>query len=144
MSIDPKTKETEIEVNDSAEIISVLRATDKAGKRAPWQPAFKVADYEIIYEDGTSYTEGIFYGANIHKYNSTYGDRMKSPFYRHEGYIGTYLAIPECGKTHNGEDYTLGNYSFKNPNPEKKIKSIKFKHNNETDVAVLVFKVEIK
>ncbi len=144
IKIDAKDNMVEIPVNDSAEIITVVHATDKCGKRAPWQPAFKVADYKIIYNDGSEYSEEICYAANIHKYNSTYGDRLTASFFRHEGYAGTYLAIPECGKTHNGEDYTLGHYSFKNPYPEKKIKSVKFVHAEDTDASVLIFKLCIK
>ena len=63
---------------------------------------------------------------------------------RHEGYAGTYLAIPECGKTCNGEDYTLGNYSFRNPYPTKKIKTVTLKHLQNSDVKILLFNVTVK
>jgi hypothetical protein len=98
----------------------------------------------ICYEDGTSYTEDLLYAANIYKYSAPFGDRMQSSFFRHEGYIGTYLTIPECGKTFLGDDYTLGKYSIRNPYPEKTITSIRVNHSGKTAAAILLFDVIVQ
>ncbi len=133
-----------IDVNDFFEVISFTHATDISAHRIMWQPAFSVGRYVLNYEDGSTVEEELLFGGNIYKYLAPYGDIMKTPYFRHEGYIGTYLLIPECGKTHNGDSYTLGNYSIKNPCPEKKVKSVTVKHSGETGAKVMVFDVKIK
>lgn len=142
--VDLSDPEICIPVEAYAEIISVVHATDIAGPRLMWKPLSKIGEYIMEFEDGSTHIEDIFYAGNIYKYRSTYGDRMKSKIFRHEGYAGTYLAIPECGKTCNGEDYTLGNYSFRNPYPTKKIKTVTLKHLQNSDVKILLFNVTVK
>ena len=123
---------------------SIRGATSMDVIKIPFGAVKKVAEYELVYEDGTNYTEDILYGTNIYKYRSVYGDVLKSSLYRHNGYAGTYMIIPECGKTYNGEDYTLGEYSIKNPYPEKKICKIKFKHTQNVGAEVIVFSLVVK
>ncbi|MBR4059932.1 MAG: family 20 glycosylhydrolase [Lachnospiraceae bacterium] len=133
----------EIMVRDYAEIISFVHATDRSSERVMWAKPFKIGRYIICYEDGTEYTEDILYAANIYKYLAPFGDRITSPLFRHEGYVGTYLTMPECGKTYNGQDYTLGRYSIKNPYPNKKITSIILEHSGNTDAEILLFDVTV-
>lgn len=140
----PECLSGDVEVNEYAKIISFVHATSMSAKRVMWDNPYKIGEYVICYEDGSKVTEDIFYATNIHKYLSTYGDIIKSSMFRHEGYVGTYLAIPECGKTYNGEDYTLGKYSIRNPYPEKKIKSIKINHSNSTGAEIMLFGITVK
>lgn len=133
----------EISVEDYGKIISFVHATDKGSERVMWAKPFKLGRYIICYEDGTEYVEDILYAANIYKYSAPFGDRITSALFRHEGYIGTYLTIPECGKTYNGEDYTLGNYSIHNPYSEKKITTIMLEHAGTADAAILLFDVRL-
>lgn len=134
----------EVSVEDCGEIITFVHATDTASHKIMWGDPVKIGEYVICYEDGSSVTEDILYGANIYKYLSPYGDVIDSVFFRHQGYAGTYLTIPECGKTYNGEDYTLGKYSMRNPYPEKKILSIKINHENNTGAKILLFDLILK
>ncbi len=134
----------ELSINDYADIITMVHATEGAGPRLMWKPLSIIGQYMIHYEDDTTYVEDLHYAGNIYKYCSTYGDRMRSRIFRHEGYAGTYLAIPECGKTVTGEDYTLGHYSFRNPCPEKKIKNITIKHAGDNDTRILLFDVYLQ
>lgn len=136
----------EISVNSYAEIIRVTHAALYAGKRLPAvrQDLFKTAIYEIVYEDSACFEENIFYGAGIYNYHNTYGKPVCNAMYRHVGYGGTYMAVPECGKTHMGEDYTLYSYSFKNPYPEKKIRCIKLKYCPDAQTDSVIFSIGIK
>lgn len=133
--------ECEVEVNKCADIISFVHATNKNAPKIMWKKPFKIGEYVITYEDGTTYIEDILYAANIFKYRSVYGERAKSPLFRHQGYVGAYLANPVCGKTYDGEDYTLGKYSIRNPHPEKKITSVKINHSKNTDAEIIVFEI---
>ena len=131
----------EVKVNEKAEMITFVHATDMVSERITWSAPFKIGEYVICYDDGTTHTEELLYAANIYKYLAPFGDRMQSSFFRHEGYAGTYFTIPECGKTHLGEDYTLGKYSIRNPYPDKKIKVIKVNHSGNTVANILLFEV---
>ena len=131
-------------VDDNADVISFVHATNKNARQVMWEAPFKMGEYILTYDDGTTYTQDIFYGANIFKYRSVYGERIKSALFRHQGYVGAYLANPICGKTYDGEDYTLGKYSIKNPSPEKKIKSVKINHSENTDAEILIFEMSIE
>jgi len=133
--------ECEVEVNKCADIISFVQATNKNAPKIMWEKPFKIGEYVITYEDGTTYIEDILYAANIFKYRSVYGERAKSPLFRHQGYVGAYLANPVCGKTYDGEDYTLGKYSIRNPHPEKKITSVNINHSKNTDAEIIVFEI---
>ena len=108
-----------------------------------WEAPFKIGEYIISYDDGTSYVEEIYYAANIYKYRSVYGDRVKSPLFRHQGYVGAYMAQPICGKTYNGEDYTLSKYSIMNPHPEKNVVSVMINHSKNNDAKILLFDLTI-
>ena len=132
---------TEIPVNDHAEVITFVHATDKDCQRVMWKAPVKIGEYILCYEDGSEWTETISYASNIYKYLSPFGDRNLSSLFRHEGYFGTYLAIPECGKTHGGADYTLGRYSIRNPYPDKKINYIKLVHTCITGANILLFDI---
>lgn len=134
----------EVSVEDSADVITFVHATSKNARKVMWEQPFKIGEYAIVYEDGTSYTEDVLYAANIYKYRSTYGERINSALFRHQGYVGAHLTNPICGKTYDGEDYTLGKYSIKNPNPEKQIKTIKINHCGNTDAEILIFEMSIE
>lgn len=144
LCISPISKEETIEIDDFFEVISFTHATDIFAHRIMWKPLLLVGKYVVNYEDGTTFEEDLNFGQTIYNYRSPFGDIMKSQYFRHQGYIGTYLLIPECGKTYNGDNYTLGNYSFKNPHPDKKVKSITVKHSEKTGAKILVFDVKIK
>lgn len=131
----------EISIANYAEIISFVHATDANSERIMWTDPHKIGEYVICYEDGDEYIEDILYAANIYKYLSPFGDRIMSPFFRHEGYVGTYLTIPECGKTYDGKDYTLSKYSIRNPYPKKKIVKIKLNHCNNTGAGIILFNI---
>lgn len=128
-------------VGDHADVISFVHATNKNSERIMWKEPLKIGEYVLCYEDGSEYVEDILYAANIYKYLAPFGDRITSTLSRHEGYIGTYFTVPECGKTHDGRDYTLGKYSIRNPYSSKLVTAIKLNHCGNTDAEILLFDV---
>ena len=143
VSLSVNNQEKEISVNDYADIINIVHATDIPAKRILWKDPYYIAEYVINFEDGSEYCEKIGYAYNIHQYHSFYGDPALAGVYNHQGYIGTYFTIPENGKTYEGKEYTLGKYSFRNPNPEKKIKSITLKHLKTAGAKVMIFDITL-
>ena len=135
--------QVKVAVDDYAEILTFTHATDIGSKRVMWAEPYRIGAYEICYEDGSTVEESLYYAANIYKYLAPFGDKIASPMFRHEGYVGTYLCLPVCGKNYNGEDYTLGKYSIRNPYPEKKICFLRMVHEKNTDAAILLFDLAI-
>ena len=144
MKVTLNKAQAEIAVNDYAEVLTFTHATDIGSRRVMWEAPYKIGDYEICYEDGSAVKEELYYAANIYKYRAPFGDKIDSPMFKHEGYVGTYLCLPVCGKTHNGEDYTLGKYSVRNPYPEKKIRFVRMVHDKNTDAALILFDLTIQ
>lgn len=132
----------EVKVNDKADVVLFTQATDLNERRAPWTPATQIGEYEFVYTDGSTATEAIDYGVNIMEYNRKYALPYESGLYRHEGYVGTYMAKPVCGKDSKGRDYTLYDYPVKNPCPEKIVDKVVVRHLNNTDAKILIFDVK--
>lgn len=122
-----------------AKLFSFVHATDINADRFAWEPAQKIGEYVLEFEDGTEFADDIRFGDNIHGYHFRFGTPLRSHLFRHEGYIASYSARPLCGKTEFGEDYTLLEAFVKNPYPEKKIKSVRLKHMKNTDAKILLF-----
>ncbi len=135
-------KEIEVAVNAKAEKLSFLHATDKNGERIMWDRVRKIGSYIAEYEDGTTAEAEVFYAANIYKYKKLYALPIEGHLFRHEGYPATCLAEPIMGKTCEGKDYTLYNYTWVNPNPGKVIKKLTLKNVNEADTGILVFDIK--
>jgi len=143
VSLSATNSEFTLPVNDFADILTFTQAVDYDTERRMWALPYKIGEYVLEYQDGTTYTEDICYGTNIYKYKSVYGDLIPTDHFRHLGYQGTYITIPECGKTHDGEDFTLGKYSFKNPEPQKKIQSITLRHIGTTGSKIIIFDAQL-
>ncbi len=135
-------EEKSISFTGKADKLSFLHATDKSGRHIMRTPAFKTGEYVISYADGEEEVIDILYGANICEYKREYALPKESDYFRHVGYIATCLANPVEGKTAEGEDYTLYEYVWKNPCPEKEIKEIKVRQTSETDEAILLFNIK--
>ena len=135
--------ELAIPIGREVDTIVVVHATDLSADRMVWRAASKIGEYEIVYEDGDTVVDNLFYSTNIRQYSHTYGMPIKSFMYRHEGYPGTYLTRPLCGKDNQGKDYTLLEYPIKNVHPDKKVEKIILRHLGNTDARILLFDVKI-
>lgn len=134
-------EEKEIKADLYAEKIAFLHSTDVCGERIVWKTPKLQGRYSLIYEDGEKYDIDILYGANINEYKRLYAKPVESDIFRHEGYVATCLAKPYMGKTKQGEDFCLYEYTAKNPHPEKKISKIIISHLGDTDAKVILYKI---
>ena len=102
-----------------------VHAADRPGRRIPWQQLDVIGDYTVTYTDGTSVTLPLEYGGSFAELQRPYALPLKSPYFRHEGYIGTYTADPiVIDKAPDGSDFTLYGWHWENPQPKKKLASV--------------------
>jgi len=132
----------EIGVDNCYDALAFTHSADRTAQRIAWKTLLPVGKYVVKYEDGSEEIVPIEYGGNIRSISERHAEPLKPPYYRHEGYIATYLADPISTKTEDGDDVTLYRYFWKNPNPDKKIVSVRLEGDGETDVRVLLYNIE--
>ncbi len=132
----------DIPLGTRADKISILHATDTNADRIVWKDVISIGSYTLCYTDGTSTSFDITYAGNICEYKRRYAMPVETDLFRHEGYIATYLAPPVRGKTAEGADYTLYNYTISNPHKDKAIEKITVTHIGNTDAKILVFDIK--
>ncbi|MBE7026238.1 MAG: hypothetical protein E7410_01525 [Ruminococcaceae bacterium] len=136
--------EEEIAINDFAKRIVFEHATITAARRIPWKSGLFIGEYIINYEDGTSEKIDIEYGNNIMSYKSVYGMPMIESCYRHMGYEGTWNIDPVVlGKNVYAETISTFQLPFDNPHPDKKIKSICYKRDENEYLTVMLSSLKI-
>lgn len=143
LCLSPEKNEATVAVGKKAELIEILHATDRNSERPIWDPAIAIGEYVLVYEDKSEHSVPIRYSENILTYRHRYGTPIPSPYYRHSGYVGTYLSFPVEGKDAEGRDYTLLRFPIKNPHPEKPIERILCRHAGNTDAEILIFEIKI-
>jgi len=131
-----------VSIEDRVDTVFVVHATDMSADRIMWHDPFKIGEYTLIYDDGSSFATEVSFGENIHKYSQAYGAPIESILFRHQGYTGTYSSKPICGKDVNGRDYTLLALPIINPEPEKAVKELRLKHMQNTDAEITVYEVK--
>ena len=80
--------------------------------------------YEVLYDDGTVIQIPIEYAGNIGYIHRRQNEPLSIPYYRHNGYIGTYLADAIETLTPEGDIETFYRYEWINPKPECRILKI--------------------
>lgn len=124
--------------------IAFLHATDVGGDHIVWEKPSPIADYTINYSDGTSCTHTIGYGVGIMEYRRRYAKPLESDLYRHEGYLGTGMITPHSGKTIDGFDYCVSEYTIVNPEPQKEIASLTLSHRGTMDASIILFDIKVQ
>lgn len=137
-------KTSEIKLNSKCQKLSFVQATDIGGDHIVWKTPEPLADYTINYSDGTSYTHTIGYGVAIMEYKRRYAKPLESDLYRHEGYLGTGMLTPYSGKTADGFDYCIYEYTIPNPHPQKEISHITLSHRGTMDASIILFDVKVQ
>jgi len=132
----------ELRADNCYDAIAFIHAADRSAQRIAWKSLLEVGRYVVTYEDGSEVVIPIEYGGNIRSMDERHAEPLKPAYYRHEGYIATYLADPISSKNEDGGDVTLYRYQWKNPAPQKKIVGIKLEGSGETDVRVLLYGIE--
>ena len=134
----------EVAVNRKADSLVFLHASEGNAPRVPWAGLTAIAEYVVEYADGKKVRVPVEYAGNIAPWNRRHAEPMPHPMYRHEGYIGTYLADPFLrAKTPSGGDVTLMGYEWLNPQPEKKIAKVTLRAKGDLDTATLLFGVTV-
>lgn len=143
MAITPG-KNVKINYSGKCRKIAFLQATDVGGDHIVWKTPSPIADYTINYSDGTSYTHTIGYGVGIMEYKRRYAKPLESDLYRHEGYLGTGMITPHSGKTIDGFDYCISEYTIPNPEPQKEIASLTLSHKGTMDASIILFDIKVQ
>lgn len=116
----------------------LLHATLHSAPRIVWRPFEKIGDYTVEYADGERIEIPVKYAENILVYNAAYGEPMPQPYYRHNGYVGTWLADPlVTAKAGDGTDVTALGFVWDNPRPDKEIAAVSYRA-KENDYCVPV------
>jgi len=77
---------------------------------------------------------------NAEKIRVTGNKRQDKKYYRHSGYMATYLADPFVqDKTADGEDVTVYGYEWLNPQPNQTIRRVRLRACGPSDATVLLF-----
>lgn len=142
LRLTPKRNEAAITVDRCAALLEVLHATDRPALRPIWEEAVTIGEYVLVYADGSEHTVPIRYSESILPYRHRYGTPIPTIYYRHYGYVGTYLSFPVEGKDSEGRDYTLLRLPIINPHPERRISHVLCRHKGNTDAEILIFDVK--
>jgi hypothetical protein len=119
-----------------------LHACGGNAERIPWQALKRVASYRVEYGDGRKVEIPVEYGGNIGPWNRRHGEPMPQAFYRHQGYLATWLADPFLrAKTAFGGDVCLYGFEWINPRPSVPILKFHLRAEDDSDSAVHLFGV---
>ncbi|NMA96353.1 MAG: family 20 glycosylhydrolase, partial [Clostridiales bacterium] len=128
-----------ISIDDRFDSIKFYHTASKNAERIPWEDPIETGRYIISYEDGTKIIVPIEYGTNIYAWNKRANMPITKPYYRHQGYVGTYFADPFIrANTRDGEDVSIFAYEWVNPHREKSITSIELVKSGDTDSFVIL------
>lgn len=111
----------EYTINGYCESLIFSHTAAKSRTRIPWIALEEIGYYEVLYEDSTSIRIPIEYAGNIGYIHRRQNEPLTIPYYRHNGYIGTYRADVTETFTPEGLIETYYHYEWINPKPDCKI-----------------------
>lgn len=132
---------SEYPVNAAFDSIVFEHASSAFLRRIPWVALEKIGQYTIRYEDGTEEVIALEYGGNLSYWNRRQNEPFAAPYYRHNGYSGTWFSDGRRCVASTGEAATLYCYEWINPKPEVKIASILFTGEEGVDTGVIIHKI---
>ena len=113
-------------------------ATVNAAAFKTYKECQHIGSYKITYEDTETELVDISYGKNALCFKSGYAIPKHQEYYRHFGYLGTWLVDPAIqAKNERGEDLLILGFVWENPHPEKRITNISYQ-SLDGDYAILV------
>ena len=106
--------------------------------RMPWVDLEEIGAYYVTFDDGSSERLPVTYGSNIGYWNRRQNQPQPQPFYRHNGYIGTYFADTTESRLRDGRLVTLYHYEWLLPQTDKTVTRIRFipTENAKSDMVV--------
>jgi len=132
---------SEFAVDAAYDSIRFEHASSAFLRRIPWVALEKIGQYAVSYEDGTQEIIDLEYGGNISYWNRRQNEPFAAPYYRHNGYSGTWYSDGKRLEAATGEAATLYCYEWVNPKPAVKIKSIVFTAEEGVDTGVIIHKI---
>ena len=131
-----------VNVQDKYKKLVFLHTTQNNAERVVWKPLCTVGEYIIKYSDNREVVIPVEYAGNISIWTRPYAKPMPQQYYRHQGYVATYLSDPIIqAKSEKGEDITVLAYEWVNPYPDSEICSIRCNGNSDTDANILLIGV---
>ncbi|NLC44907.1 MAG: family 20 glycosylhydrolase [Clostridiales bacterium] len=128
-----------VEVSKKYSKLVFLHATSNNAKRIAWEPLTQVGEYIVKYSDNKEVVIPVEYAGNISVWTRPFAKPMPQQFYRHQGYVATYMSDPLIqAKTEDGKDITALGYEWVNPYPDNEIVSISCSGNGLTDAEILL------
>lgn len=116
----------DVPVHERFDRLVFLHTTADNAVRVAWAPLTRVGVYTVQYSDGTVSEIPVEYAGNIWHWSKRYAAPMLHPYYRHQGYMATYLADPVIqAKTEDGTDLLALGYEWINPYPDREIATIR-------------------
>lgn len=138
---DSAAKPLTIPVNGKFDSLIFLQsASENIQRVANGAKLIEMGQYEILFSDGTTCKVPIKYGGNIRVWHERYGEPLPHQYYRHEGYIGAFIADAYIeAKASDGRDVTVYGYEWINPFKNKEIVSVSCKVTYESDAEIMLF-----
>ncbi len=129
-----------IPIGRRCDSIVLLQACVQPGTPSPYNGrAQPIAQYDLVYADGTRAKTTIEYGGQLAEWSRPHGEPLRHGHWRHSGYVATYPALPFWqGKTPGGEDVTLYGYEWVNPHPEREVAYLEVSSPPESGDAALI------
>ncbi|MEN6325116.1 MAG: family 20 glycosylhydrolase [Syntrophomonas sp.] len=123
-------------------LIFLQSASENIQRVANGAKLIEMGQYEVLYSDGTTCKVPIKYGGNIRVWHERYAEPLPHQYYRHEGYIGAFIADAFIeAKACDGRDVTIYGYEWINPFKNKEIVSVSCKVAYESDAEIMLFSV---
>ena len=139
-SPDPENDRTglDIAVNGRFDSLVISHAAQSEMTRMPWVALEEIGAYHVMFDDGSSELIPVLYGGNIGYWNRRQGQPQPQPYYRHNGYIGTYFADTTESRLRDGRIVTIYHYEWLVPQNGKTIVRLRYipAANAKSDVVV--------
>ncbi len=120
-----KEEATVVPVGKKHQRLVFLHATLEKERRVAWAALERIGKYVVRYADGETVELPIEYAGNIRVWNERFAVPMPQQYYRHQGYVATYMSDPVIErKTEDGKDASILGFQWVNPNPEKEIAAV--------------------
>ncbi|MBR5024242.1 MAG: hypothetical protein IKX48_04185, partial [Victivallales bacterium] len=128
----------DITLNGRFDSFVITHTAQRELTRMPWVELEEIGTYEITFDDGSTECLPVSYGGNVGYWNRRQGQPQPQPFYRHNGYIGTYFADTTESRLRDGRLVTLYHYEWLLPQNDKTIVRLRYipAENAKSDVVV--------
>ena len=128
----------DIAMNGRFDSLVITHTAQRELTRMPWIELEEIGAYEITFDDGSTECLPVSYGGNVGYWNRRQGQPQPQPYYRHNGYIGTYFADTTESRLRDGRLVTLYHYEWLLPQTDKAVTRIRFipADNAKSDVVI--------